>query len=243
MAGIAGCCLTIAAAPGPSGPVYNRISMGYLQTATSRRLNVVADLLMKGFNPQQIQQELSERNYGTFSVKLIESDVLKVKKEWMARRSQMIDERVSFELAVLENIRSKALLSFDRSQELSHQEETVTERTPVNEAGMPEGTSSDEMFTSMANRILEDADSNLHQVKTIHKVKRVRQVGDPRFLDVASNTSKHIRDLLGIDAPTVKRIEMEIKESGAYTPEELREMDREQLAALLAREINPDTEA
>lgn len=196
---------------------------------------MVAELLVKGFTPDQVMQGLQVRNIPCGSRNQVLADIRAVRAEWRKNRLTTMEHRASQELQVLEMIRGKALDAWEESRRGT----TTTERNEESEEapaafGVPAGIPESESRIQSAIRELLNGGGAGRVGKITNKTKTVTSSGDPRHLETALNASRQIRDLIGVDAPTVKRIELVTNDDRNLSVEDLRNMDPAELTRLIS---------
>jgi hypothetical protein len=199
------------------------------------RIGIISEMMLRGLSYVDIDLELQRQGFPPTSYPTLNNDIKLIMADWANKRSMSVENRVGTELEHLEAIRRKALEGFDRSRLPAETEEVTTKSESSATLNLPSTESTPTAIEAAVARIM-NGNSAMRSTEQVVKHKTVGQTGDPRFLDVALGASKEVRNLLGIDAPSVKKIELTTTTSTA-TPEELRAMDPAELARLVADEV------
>ena len=150
------------------------------------RMTIIAELLEKGYNYKQIQQEVMARTgRETLSTGTITADVRRLMKEYRQERLIDMDEVVTLELAKLNRIIRTAWEAWERSLEPG--ENIRTKRKGVPATGQTTGQKADELTTLFIEQTKE----------------KFRGCGDAKYLDIILRAMERRHRILGLDRVAV----------------------------------------
>lgn len=149
------------------------------------RLPIVSELYMHGHTYREIRQEVMARlGLPTYSLLTVKKDIDFLLAEWKKQRLQDIDDKIQYELSVIDNITKEAWSAWNKSK---------TDKTQrfAKQKGVP-GASGGEVGAEISTLSVEQG------------TKELICYGDPRYLDIIDKQAKERRKLLGLYAPEKK---------------------------------------
>ena len=192
----------------------------YLSSILKResRKNRISEIIVSepGVTPQLIR-EMLENEGENVSMSMIYQDISDIRKEWKEKRQMSIAVIADHELAIAENLRKKAIESFEISKQ------SVTQTEHVVKAQYKGG-----IVMQQAEGLRE-----VPQTEVIEKtVIKHNPAGDVRFLDTAIGASTSIRKMLGIEAEKIVIVDRQERNSNGRgsSLHDLRRLDATELA-------------
>ena len=134
----------------------------------------------------------------------ISVDLKIVRNQWMDRAVESIDKRKSEELAKLDRVELEAWQAWDRSQRQR------TEKMEKDIQGGRDGS------------------------RTENSTRKIKYIGDPRFLEVVERCIERRCKIIGIDAP--QKIDAHLTGSLSIAEQEIESMDDAALRAFIEQE-------
>lgn len=191
------------------------------QQARSLRRDRVAELILAMHSPDDVARQLG------IPVEEVLAEIDMTRKEWASRRLRARAEKVDEELANLEHIRAEAYRAWSKSKQPSV---VTTRKVELDGQQLLRVTNPDGSHRDVP----VEGDGTVVRRAPKRAVQRTSSGsnGDPRFLSIAVGAGTEIRKLLGIDAPEVRRLEVQNDVNVTYDYGQLVQLDPAKLADL-----------